>query len=116
MNDPFRRCPRCDCPDSAPQCDHCKVCPHADSGPEASPELSEVDQLRADAESLRQQIRRVREALGTDEPDETADLRNTIARVRSLHREEYGSCAHCTRADSVPWPCPTIRVLNGEAP
>lgn len=27
---PNRRCPRCDCPDNAPQCDHCKVCPHAD--------------------------------------------------------------------------------------
>ena len=24
-----RRCPRCDCPDNAGQCEHCKVCPHA---------------------------------------------------------------------------------------
>jgi hypothetical protein len=27
---PARRCPRCDCPDGAEQCEHCKVCPHAD--------------------------------------------------------------------------------------
>lgn len=24
------RCPRCDCPDGHEQCQHCKVCPHAD--------------------------------------------------------------------------------------
>jgi hypothetical protein len=29
---PARRCPRCDCPDGAEQCEHCKVCPHADGG------------------------------------------------------------------------------------
>jgi hypothetical protein len=28
--DTGRRCPRCDCPDGHTQCDHCKVCPHAD--------------------------------------------------------------------------------------
>jgi hypothetical protein len=39
-----------------------------------------------------------------------------IARVRALHREEYGCCAHCTRADSVLWPCPTIRALDKAAP
>ncbi|AVH60021.1 MULTISPECIES: hypothetical protein [Streptomyces] len=40
-DDTGRRCPRCDCPDNAPQCDHCKVCPHA-SGPRpaTSPELA----------------------------------------------------------------------------
>ncbi|MEU1443267.1 hypothetical protein [Streptomyces mirabilis] len=27
---PARRCPRCDCPDGHTQCDHCKVCPHAE--------------------------------------------------------------------------------------
>jgi hypothetical protein len=37
-----------------------------------------------------------------------------LARVRELHREEYGSCEHCTRADSVPYPCPTIRALDGD--
>ncbi len=37
MSDTGRRCPRCDCPDDAEQCDHCKVCPHArPTGEEAS--------------------------------------------------------------------------------
>lgn len=30
---PARRCPRCDCADGTEQCEHCKVCPHADGGP-----------------------------------------------------------------------------------
>ncbi|WP_435279298.1 hypothetical protein [Streptomyces sp. 1222.5] len=37
-----------------------------------------------------------------------------VARLRALHREEYGSCAECTHAISVLWPCPTIRALDGE--
>lgn len=36
-DDTGRRCPRCDCPDGAPQCDHCKVCPHADRPVHAAP-------------------------------------------------------------------------------
>ncbi len=28
-DDTGMRCPRCDCADRLPQCDHCKVCPHA---------------------------------------------------------------------------------------
>jgi hypothetical protein len=28
-----KRCPRCDCPDGAEQCEHCKVCPHARTQP-----------------------------------------------------------------------------------
>lgn len=39
-----------------------------------------------------------------------------IARLRNLHREEYGSRAECDHEVSVPWPCPTIRTLNGEQP
>lgn len=27
--DTGKRCPRCDCADRLPQCDHCKTCPHA---------------------------------------------------------------------------------------
>jgi hypothetical protein len=72
-----------------------------------------VDQLRADVESLRYQIRRAREALATDEP--LTDDAAAVSRVRALHREEFGCCSHCTRADAVPYPCPTIRALNGEA-
>jgi uncharacterized protein with gpF-like domain len=37
-----------------------------------------------------------------------------IARVRALHHEEYGSCAECTHEFSVPFPCPTVRAIDGE--
>ncbi|MER5750657.1 hypothetical protein [Streptomyces sp. NPDC002088] len=37
-----------------------------------------------------------------------------IDRLRALHREEYGSCAECTHEYGVPYPCPTIRALDGE--
>jgi hypothetical protein len=40
----------------------------------------------------------------------------TIDRVRVLHVEEFGCCAHCTREDSVLYPCPTIRALDGQEP
>ena len=42
------------------------------------------------------------------------------ARVRTLHRrnEHSGVCEHCSEHDypdyAVPWPCPTIRALDGE--
>lgn len=39
-----------------------------------------------------------------------------IKRIRALHRNEYESCAECTHESSVPFPCPTIRALNGEQP
>ncbi|GGW15720.1 hypothetical protein GCM10018980_52060 [Streptomyces capoamus] len=84
--------------------------------PEAPPAATPLEEAQATIESLRYQIRRAREALTTDEPGESADLQAAIARVRALHREEYGSCAHCTREDGVPYPCPTIRALNGDTP
>jgi len=37
-----------------------------------------------------------------------------IKRVRALHREDYGGCAECTHESSVPFPCATIRALNGQ--
>ncbi|WP_199546574.1 hypothetical protein [Streptomyces sp. N35] len=37
--DPNRRCPRCDCSVGHTQCEHCKVCPHAD-GPAPAPEYA----------------------------------------------------------------------------
>ncbi|MFI5687918.1 hypothetical protein [Streptomyces sp. NPDC051636] len=79
--------------------------------PEAPPQATLLEEAQATIESLRYQIRRAREALAIDEPS-GADT--AIARVRALHREECGSCAHCTRADSVPYPCPTIRALDGD--
>jgi hypothetical protein len=47
--------------------------------------------------------------------DELAQWRQADARVRALHREEYGLCAACTDSHGVPWPCPTINALNGGA-
>ncbi|MFD5814382.1 hypothetical protein [Streptomyces sp. NPDC127038] len=37
-----------------------------------------------------------------------------IKRVRALHRDEYGTCAECTHESGVPYPCPTIRALDGQ--
>ncbi|MFJ6565506.1 hypothetical protein ACIQMV_37830 [Streptomyces sp. NPDC091412] len=35
-------------------------------------------------------------------------------RVRALHVDDFGGCAHCnrTREDFVPYPCPTITALD----
>lgn len=81
--------------------------------PEAPPVPTPLEEAQATVESLRYQIRRAREALATDEPD-TADA--AIARVRALHQQESGLCAHCTREDGVPYPCPTIRAIDGSTP
>jgi hypothetical protein len=35
-----------------------------------------------------------------------------VDRVRALHQEDYGICAHCTRAEAVPFPCATIQALD----
>ncbi|MFI6140296.1 DUF6085 family protein [Streptomyces griseus] len=54
--------------------------------PVPPPELSEVDQLRADNESLRYQIERARWALGTDEPV-NEQLRQAEIRAAVAERE-----------------------------
>jgi len=36
-----------------------------------------------------------------------------VGRVRTLHREDYGSCAECTHESSVAYPCATVTALNG---
>ncbi|MFE8961728.1 hypothetical protein [Streptomyces iakyrus] len=133
-----RRCPRCDCPDGAAQCDHCKVCPHAtipahlcpqvhrvphdahdgcpgwmpDDGtrPEAPPAPTPLEEAQATVEGLR--LRRAREALAEDE---TNDAEAAVARVRALHTNGSGLCDECTGSHGVPWPCATIRALDGEA-
>ncbi|MFJ6069100.1 hypothetical protein ACIQHU_39425 [Streptomyces tendae] len=43
-------------------------------------------------------------------------LLDAVARVRELHCEEYGCCAHCTRANFVSYPCPTIQAIDSEVP
>ena len=68
----------------------------------------ERDELRATIDDLcewRDQHRR--------EGHEIEDLRNTIERVRMLHSKRPVAPG-CT-TDSEPWPCSTIRALDGEA-
>lgn len=53
---------------------------------------------------------------------EARQLRATVARVRALHQQyrtawtdEFDVCSHCTRGmDLVPWPCDTVRALDGD--
>lgn len=58
----------------------------------------------AAAAAVMVEILRVRQAT----PAEAA-----LARVRALHREEYGCCAECTHESGVPYPCATILTLDG---
>lgn len=76
---------------------------HPGTGEQAAP----ID-WQAIAKQRERELKKVGEARHNAE--------QAIARVRALHREEYGSCEHCTRADSVPYPCPTILALNGGTP
>lgn len=43
---------------------------------------------------------------------EHAGLIAAVARLRALHTDDFGGCAHCTREDFVPYPCPTITALD----
>lgn len=70
--------------------------------------LAGADELAgAAAVAVMSEILRARQAT----PAEAA-----IARVRALHREEYGSCAECTHEYGVTSPCNTIRALDEPAP
>ena len=45
-------------------------------------------------------------------------LKGRTERVLALHRERDGDCEHCSSFDSEglssePWPCLTVRILNG---
>lgn len=37
-----------------------------------------------------------------------------IERVKQLHRMEHGECVECMGESSAPWPCATIRALEGQ--
>lgn len=67
--------------------------------------------VAAAAADVMAEIIRVRQAT----PEESAQAR-VVERVRSLHRQEYGSCAECTHESSVLYPCPTIRALDTPEP
>lgn len=93
------RCPRA-CPHHSVPHDAHEGCPGwmPDDGtrPEQPPELPELDQLRADNESLRYQIQRAREALGTDEP---VDERLRQAEIRAAVAEhEAEACRNQVQA------------------
>lgn len=65
-------------------------------------------------DQLRHQVERLTGALGAAEK-ELAQQRQADARLRAQHHNDYGLCAACTGSHGVPWPCPTIHVLNGDA-
>jgi rubrerythrin len=54
------------------------------------------------------------------------DAKRQVARVRELHQEylpahvDFYTCAHCNMLHGgnavEPWPCPTIRALDGKDP
>ena len=66
---------------------------------------AEVERLRADIAGCRNQ----------QWPQRLGRAEAVLARVRAMHREEYGSCEHCTGLYAVPWPCPTIQALDQPA-
>jgi hypothetical protein len=46
-----------------------------------------------------------------------------VEKVLALHRkstmgdsDQFPCCAECTEEYRVAWPCPTVRILNGEEP
>jgi hypothetical protein len=82
-----RRCPRCDCPDNAEQCDHCKVCPHAGGVPDGQPTPTPLEEAQATVEDLRYRLRRAREALAGDEPADEYDDRLRQAEIRAAVAE-----------------------------
>jgi hypothetical protein len=94
--------------------------------PEQPPELSELDQLRADNESLRYQIQRAREALATDEPvDERlrqAEIRAAVAEheAEACRNQVQALVRELLRAREVPdedLPQKVrVIILNEEAP
>lgn len=65
-------------------------------------------------DQLRHQVEKLTAELKAAE-DELQQRRQADARLRAQHRNEYGLCVECTGSHGVPWPCPTIHALNGEA-
>jgi hypothetical protein len=53
-------------------------------------------------------------------PPETAvlQLASRVEKVLALHANRMGWCIECsqTAGEVIPWPCPTVRGLNGEKP
>ncbi|WP_446458616.1 hypothetical protein [Streptomyces rochei] len=90
--------------------------------------LNAAGHRHADERGLNAAIERRRTPLLIDPPDwwepyrkPTRDqLLDVLTKIRALHRqnENTGDCEHCSERDypdySVPWPCPTIRILGGE--
>jgi hypothetical protein len=51
--------------------------------------------------------------------DELKELKDSIQRVRELHYKTNGGYCHCCCQGSIecepfPYPCPTIKALDGE--
>jgi hypothetical protein len=53
------------------------------------------------------------------ERERAGNVEDALERVRRLHREvqyprhDYGCCIECTNEDPEPYPCKTVRALEG---
>ncbi|RSS92479.1 hypothetical protein EF919_18265 [Streptomyces sp. WAC02707] len=79
-----------------------------------------LDQLYADLDRYEEVVGELNEA-NTGLARQAARAEAVIARARTLHQEwdaDPGHCAHCQdgMGTPLPWPCPTIRALDGEQP
>ncbi|WP_313281037.1 zinc finger domain-containing protein [Timonella senegalensis] len=63
-----------------------------------------------DYQNKRETEQRVRAIRAEDRIEE---LEATIQRVRDLHWETLGECAACSLDSSTPYPCPTLKALEG---
>ncbi|MEU1309524.1 hypothetical protein ABZ419_11600 [Streptomyces cinnamoneus] len=79
--------------------------------PEEPPEPTEEARLRDRLYTAERALSRIREALAMDDPRTTAEA--ALARVRALHHSKPGPCRECAGEISAPWPCSTIRAING---
>lgn len=85
---------------------------------EAEQLRQELAQTVADLDEARSTLR-VSERQASDEREHASNITNGIARVRALHipAGKPAVCVHCTTAggNQHPYPCPTIRALEGDA-
>jgi hypothetical protein len=99
--------------------DAAELAPRVKAAALSALKAADVALLMLDAEAVAEsvavevmaEILRVRQAT----PAESAQAR-AVERVRALHRDKFGdgSCAECTHEFGVPYPCPTIRALDGQ--
>ncbi|MFP8960013.1 DUF3846 domain-containing protein [Streptomyces nanhaiensis] len=85
--------------------------------------ISDTVMAVAEAETAELRACLARQATSIRELAQTVrDAEAALDRVRALHvrNQNTGDCEHCSERDypnyAVPWPCPTIRALDGSQP